>query len=406
MKKFFSFLFFFIFIVCCNSSLAYTKSDLINALNRTYDVAGESYTLPSSIRTKAINYINSHEISEKDCNELMGLVSQAVAFANEVGTTDIDKVSSEDLKRAAAIVNQAASVLDIEVQVSGELDKVVATEKSTGKIVEEVEKKPVFFKSTGKAREYTVPIILGLIGFILILAVYFWVYSHKKGNKFAICLINSFMIIYILCALPVIILGNHFEILRLVEPILSSQVGEGHIELVDAEIKDNISQAEEGNLVVITQEDGTEVVVNEKTNEVVKYPSVGEMYAKLSIPTCGIELPVYYGDNEKILESGVGHFSGSHFPGEKSGILYTAHNTVDKLYGLKDIKVGDAVTVNTTYGKFSYKVTNTLVIDDTDKSKAKIESDKELLMIYTCYPFDGNGYTDKRYMVYCERSGV
>ena len=405
MKKFFGFLFFFIFIVCCNSSMAYTKSDLINALNRTYNVAGESYTLPSSVRTKAVNYINSHDITESECNELMGLVSKAVAFANEVGTTNIDEVSSEDLKRAMAIVNQAASVLDIEVQVSGELNKVVAAEKSTGKIVEEVEKKPVFFKSTGKAREYMLPIILGLVGFILILAVYFFVYSHMKNNKLAICCINSFMIIYILCALPIIIFGNHFEILRLIEPILSSEVGEGHIELVDAEIEESTSQGE-GNLVVVTQEDGTEVVVNEKTNKVVKYPSVGEMYAKLSIPACGIELPVYYGDNEKILESGVGHFSGSHFPGEGKGVLYTAHNTLDKLYGLKNIKVGDAVTVNTTYGKFSYKVTSTLVIDDTDKSKANIESNKELLMIYTCYPFDGNGYTDKRYMVYCERSGV
>jgi len=27
-------------------------------------------------------------------------------------------------------------------------------------------------------------------------------------------------------------------------------------------------------------------------------------------------------------------------------------------------------------------------------------------MIYTCYPFDQEGYTDERYMVYCERSEV
>ena len=395
MKKFLSFLLFFSFIICCNSSMAYTKSDLINALNRTYDVAGESYTLPASIRTKAINYINSHDITEKECNELMGLVSQAVAFANEVGTTDIDKVSSEDLKRAASIVNQAAGVLDIEVQVSGELDKVVATEKSTGKIVEEVEKKPVFFKSTGKAREYLFPIIWGLAGLVL----------NNKYSELAVCLVNSLMLIYVFCILPVIIFGNHFEILRLIEPILSSKVGEGHIELVDAEIKDNIEEYT-GNLVVVTQEDGKDVVINDKTNQVVKYPSIGEMYAKISIPSCGIELPVYYGDNDKILESGVGHFSGSHFPGEGKGILYTAHNTADKLYNLKDISVGSTVIVTTTYGNFSYKVTSTLVIDDTDKSKANLEGNKETLMIYTCYPFDGNGYTDKRYMVYCERSGV
>jgi len=146
--------------------------------------------------------------------------------------------------------------------------------------------------------------------------------------------------------------------------------------------------------------------VKDNSPEPIKYPVLGEMYAKLSIPTCGINLSVYYGDNEKILDVGVGHFSGSYFPGQGKGILYTTHNTTDKLYNLKNIKVGDRVSVLTNFGEFSYKVTDTKVIKDTDKGKANIESKKELLMIYTCYPFDQEGYTDERYMVYCERSEV
>ena len=76
------------------------------------------------------------------------------------------------------------------------------------------------------------------------------------------------------------------------------------------------------------------------------------------------------------------------------------------MYNLKDIKIGDKVTVSTNFGKFNYKVTKTEVIKETDKNKAYIDSNKELLMIYTCYPFDADKYTNQRYMVYCERSEV
>ena len=56
---------------------------------------------------------------------------------------------------------------------------------------------------------------------------------------------------------------------------------------------------------------------------------------------CGYGYLLFVGfthdDNEKILDVGVGHYSGSHFPGQGKGILYTTHNTSDKLYNLKDI---------------------------------------------------------------------
>ena len=130
------------------------------------------------------------------------------------------------------------------------------------------------------------------------------------------------------------------------------------------------------------------------------------MYAKLNIPTCDIDLSVYYGDNDKILDVGVGHYSGSHFPGQGNSILYTTHNTDDKLYNLKNIKIGDKVIISTNFGKFKYKVTKTEIIKNTDKNKADIDSNKELLMIYTCYPFDASEYTNQRFMVYCERSEV
>lgn len=419
---------FFVSLMCCliclgiNSGFAYDKDDLIDAINKTYKVAGEDFRLPSSIRNKAVNYIKANDITNEQCNELMQILDEAVIFANEIGTTDIDKVSSDDLKKGMAIVNRAASVLNMEVKVNATLDKVMATQKDTGKILEEVEKKEAFFKNTGKDRNnvlWTAIAILGL-GVLIIISIVL-IKTIKFSNLDFIC--NTILLLYIFLGMPFICFGNYIEILELLEPVLSSQVGEGYIDIVDVEIvgdkepidtSDKVDSSTDNNVNEIIDKNSDENI-NKATNvdEVIvkepvaiKYPVLGQMYAKLNIPSCGINLPVYYGDNEKILDVGVGHFSGSHFPGQGKGIIYTTHNTKDKLYNLKNIKIGNKVSISTNFGEYNYKVIDIKVIKDTDKSKAYIESDKEILMIYTCYPFDTDGYTNERYMVYCERSEV
>lgn len=426
MKKFvLCFLCFFMFFgVQCG--FCYDKDDLINALNKTYKVNGEDFRLPSSIRNKAVNYIKARDISEENCNALMGVLEEAVSFANKVGTTNISEVSPEDMKKAMGLVNKAAGILDMEVKVNSTLDKVIATETDTGKIIEEVEKKEVFFKSTGAKRDIVFWCGIAFLGLLALIVLYVVLVKFVKVPYIDfIC--NTVLLLYIVCAMPFICFGNYIEVLDLLKPVLSSKVGEGYIDIVDVEIKgdnENINEVhspddgdvneavdnktEDNAAKAVTDKvvDSSKDIVKEDKPEVIKYPVLGEMYAKLKIPSCNVDLSVYYGDNEKILDAGVGHFSGSHFPGQGKGILYTTHNTPDKLYGLKDVKIGDKVNVVTNFGEFSYKVTDTKVIKDTDKSKAYIEAGKELLMIYTCYPFDSQGYTDERFMVYCERSGV
>jgi len=369
-------------------SFGYDAADLIEALNKTYQVNGDDFKLPASIRNKVVNYINTKNVTEEQCESLMGILDEAIDFANDVGTTNISELSADELKTGMALVNDAASVLKMEVKVNSTLDKVVATEKDTGKIVEEVEQKDAFFKSTGGERDFGFWCCVALGGLVLVIVAYVLLVKFVKWPYIDfIC--NTVLLLYVVCAMPLICFGSYIEILDLLKPILSSENGEGYIDIVDVEIK-----GPQGSSDTTT------------TPGNIKYPVLGEMYAKLKIPSCDIALSVYYGDNEKILDVGVGHFSGSHFPGQGKGILYTTHNTPDKLYNLKDIKVGDAVSVLTNFGEFSYKVTETKVIKDTDESKAYIESDKEVLMIYTCYPFDSEGYTDERFMVYCERSEV
>lgn len=61
------------------------------------------------------------------------------------------------------------------------------------------------------------------------------------------------------------------------------------------------------------------VIINKPVlegNIIKNYPEYGSKYAKIQIPKININLDVYYGDTMEILKKGVGHSSGSYFPGE------------------------------------------------------------------------------------------
>lgn len=43
------------------------------------------------------------------------------------------------------------------------------------------------------------------------------------------------------------------------------------------------------------------------------------------------------------------------------------------------------------------------IVNETDLELLPIQKEKEILMLYTCYPFQNIGYTTQRYVVYAEK---
>ena len=144
-----------------------------------------------------------------------------------------------------------------------------------------------------------------------------------------------------------------------------------------------------------------ETVLNEK-NEIENYPSYGTQYATIEIPKIDKTLPVFFGDSLEILKKGVGHFAGSYFPSEGGSIVYMGHNSKDTFRRLGEVQIGDEIIVTASYGKYTYKVYDMAVIQETEEDKLPIQKDKEILMVYTCYPFANIGHAYRRYVVYAE----
>ena len=133
------------------------------------------------------------------------------------------------------------------------------------------------------------------------------------------------------------------------------------------------------------------------------YPEYGTEYATIEIPKINRKLPLFFGDTLDILKNGVGHFGGSYFPGEGGTVLLMGHNSENIFRRFSELEKGNEIIITTSYGTFKYKIYDMQIVnEDNFYDKVKIQNEKEILAVYTCYPFANIGYTKQRYVVFAE----
>lgn len=143
-------------------------------------------------------------------------------------------------------------------------------------------------------------------------------------------------------------------------------------------------------------------VINEEKKSLENYPEYGTQYGTIEIEKIDVDLPIYFGDTLEVLKKGIGHSSGSYFPGEGGSIIYMGHNYKKMLKRLGELQIGNEIKITTSYGEYTYKVYDMQLIKETELDKLPVQRDKEILMLYTCYPFNNIGYATQRYVVYAE----
>jgi len=142
--------------------------------------------------------------------------------------------------------------------------------------------------------------------------------------------------------------------------------------------------------------------IDKDSKKMKKYPKYGTQYATIEIPAIDVNLPVYVGESLELLKKGVGHSTGSYFPGEGGSIVYMGHNYSKFFRRFGELEVGDEITIKATYGTYKYKIYDLQLIKETEVDKVPIQDKQEILMVYTCYPFNNIGYATQRYVVYAE----
>lgn len=168
------------------------------------------------------------------------------------------------------------------------------------------------------------------------------------------------------------------------------------------EISNLIELVNQIALKVENTDKNEKIEIDKITSKLINYPEYGTQYATIEIPKINVNLPIYFGDTLEILKKGVGHSSGSYFPGEGGSIIYMGHNSINVFRRFSELQKENDIIVKTNYGEYTYKIYDMKLIKETEVDKLPIQKDKEILMIYTCYPFNNIGYATQRYVIYAE----
>jgi len=119
--------------------------------------------------------------------------------------------------------------------------------------------------------------------------------------------------------------------------------------------------------------------------------------AVLKVNKIQLEVPVFEGTSDRVLNRGAGRIEGTAQIGKPGNIGIAAHR--DSFFrGLKDVGVGDTMELETTAGTQTYVIDSIKLVDPKDVSVLKNQSIPELTLV-TCFPFYFAGSAPQRYIV-------
>ena len=120
-----------------------------------------------------------------------------------------------------------------------------------------------------------------------------------------------------------------------------------------------------------------------------------DMIGYLKIDRIGVELPIYHGTSDDVLNRGVGHLEGSSLPigGENTHSIMSAHRGLpsSKLFtDLDRMEIGDTFQIVVLNQVLTYQVDFIKVIEPTDVSDLQIIEGGDYCTLFTCTPYGIN----------------
>ncbi len=117
----------------------------------------------------------------------------------------------------------------------------------------------------------------------------------------------------------------------------------------------------------------------------------------LEIPRLNLEVPVYDGASDLHMDRGAARIDGTAMPGEPGNLGVAGHR--DGYFRvLKDIELGDEITITTADGPESYVVLELKIVDPS-AIEVLGPTVQQSVTLVTCYPFYFVGHAPERFIV-------
>ncbi|MGE5413799.1 MAG: class D sortase [Syntrophomonadaceae bacterium] len=119
--------------------------------------------------------------------------------------------------------------------------------------------------------------------------------------------------------------------------------------------------------------------------------------AVLRIPRIDLQVAVLEGTDDFTLNRAVGHIENTDRPGENGNIGLAGHR--DGFFrGLKDVRKGDTMEIETLSGRDTYRITDIWIVNPDDAQVLNPTPQPSVTLV-ACYPFYFVGHAPKRYIV-------
>lgn len=129
----------------------------------------------------------------------------------------------------------------------------------------------------------------------------------------------------------------------------------------------------------------------------------GDQIGRVWVEGTQVDCPLYWGDTGSQFRNGAGAHStdGCVLPG-KNGTVFVGGHTDSWFVDLKSAQIGGIIHLETPWGTFSYQITETKVIGETEIDQCRWGAEEPSCILYTCYPFGIQTPTTQRYLVYAD----
>lgn len=130
-------------------------------------------------------------------------------------------------------------------------------------------------------------------------------------------------------------------------------------------------------------------------------------FGVLSIPTLGLEMPIYLGASSYNMSLGAAQLGQTSIPigGVNTNSVIAGHrgwNGADYFRYIPNLVIGDKIQITNLWETLEYTVTGTKIISPNDVEAIKIQPGKDMITLFTCHPYASGGR--QRYLVFCERT--
>ncbi len=135
--------------------------------------------------------------------------------------------------------------------------------------------------------------------------------------------------------------------------------------------------------------------IQENGTSYVDMIDAGAIIGYLTVPIIDVNLPIYYGTSNEVLEKGVGYIEETSFPlgGEGTHSVLTGHRglpSAELFTRMGEVKERDTFYLHVLDEVLAYEVDQILVVDPEDTSELDIVEGKDYVTLVTCTPYSIN----------------